>query len=308
MRFLSSAGIIGIVLGVVSGCGGGYANRATESLHISPNVYVAQVGDTVNAVAYRYRLSANNLYSLNPGLGSELRPGDHIIVRAPVSNDRRNRQPVATREIPARYRPPGSRQRAPGEVVVNERTQARERTRRDGRSEVVVSAIPPNVKPLRENKVIEEIIADVPVVDNTAERIIQNSEAPANFKMPSRNGWQWPVKGEIVREYAPSEVNGQGIDIAGLPGQPVMASAAGTVIYAARDLSDSGNLVIIRHSEDVLSTYSHVKDLYVAEDDTVGAGDHLASLGWNSNRESVLHFEIRKDGRPMDPLSFLPNR
>ena len=288
------------MLGLVSGCTGGYSQRASDSLQISPNVYVAQVGDSIESVAYRYRLDAKHLHSLNPGLGAELRPGDHIVVRSPHASERKRSTEGATREIPARYRPPQSRRaqtRAPAPSQP-----------RSNQQEVIVSAIPPNVKPLRQDRVVEEIVQDVPIVDNQAPRIGVPSPSTRQAPLPLVNGWQWPIRGEVVREYAPAEVNGQGIDIAGVPGQPVMASAAGTVIYAARDLSDSGNLVIVRHSDDVLTTYSHVKDLYVAEDDTVGAGDHLASLGWNSNRESVLHFEIRKDGKPMNPLGFLPSQ
>ena len=84
---------------------------------------------------------------------------------------------------------------------------------------------------------------------------------------------------------------------------------SGTVVYSGRDLSDSGgNLIIVRHPNNLMTTYSHADQLFVAEDDQVAAGDPIASLGWNANRESVLRFEVREDGNPLDPMQFLPVR
>ncbi len=156
----------------------------------------------------------------------------------------------------------------------------------------------PTIRTVRE-EIVEESVA--------AQDLAQRAGVPLPMKA-TRNGWRWPIAGEVVRDYAPDKVNGQGIDIAGIPGQEVHATADGTVIYAGRDLSDSGNLVIIRHSDEVLSTYSHARDLYVTENDTVRGGDPIASLGVNSNRESVLHFGVRKSGKPVNPKGYLPNR
>lgn len=118
--------------------------------------------------------------------------------------------------------------------------------------------------------------------------------------------WYWPTDGEVARGFRPDQVGGQGVDIAGMPGQDVRAAMDGTVVYSGRDLSGVGNLVILRHPDNLLSTYSHADELYVAEDDVVRAGDPIASLGANENRESVLGFEIRRDGNPLNPLEFLP--
>ncbi len=118
--------------------------------------------------------------------------------------------------------------------------------------------------------------------------------------------WSWPTDGQIVRGFQPDRVGGQGVDIAGVPGQDVKAAMDGTVVYSGRDLSGEGNLIILRHPDELLSTYSHARDLYVAEDDVVSAGDSIASLGANEDEESVLGFEIRRDGNPLNPMDFLP--
>ena len=120
--------------------------------------------------------------------------------------------------------------------------------------------------------------------------------------------WTWPTDGAVARGFAPERIGGQGVDIAGVPGQDVRAALDGTVVYSGRDLSGGGNLVIVRHGDDLMTTYSHADALFVTEDDRVSAGDPIASLGWNSERESVLRFEVRRDGNPLDPMAFLPPR
>ena len=121
-------------------------------------------------------------------------------------------------------------------------------------------------------------------------------------------GWVWPTDGAVARGYTPGTIGGQGIDIAGVPGQDVRAASAGTVVYSGRDLSGGGNLVILRHEGDLMTTYSHTDRLFVTEDDRVRAGDPIASLGTNADSESVLRFEVRRDGAPLDPLSFVSER
>ena len=120
--------------------------------------------------------------------------------------------------------------------------------------------------------------------------------------------WTWPIDGAVARAFAPDRIGGQGVDIAGVPGQKVRAAGDGTVVYSGRDLSGEGQLVILRHEDDLLTTYSHADELYVSEEARVRAGEVIASLGWNERRESVLGFEVRRDGNPLDPMAFLPPR
>ena len=118
----------------------------------------------------------------------------------------------------------------------------------------------------------------------------------------------WPTYGEVAREFAPSEAGGQGIDIAGVPGQQIKAVSGGTVVYAGRDVAGGdGKLIILRHADGLMTTYSHARQLFVAEDDVVNGGDVIASLGANARNESVLRFEVRRNGNPLNPMQFLGN-
>ena len=125
-----------------------------------------------------------------------------------------------------------------------------------------------------------------------------------------RNGeqaWGWPSSGTIVEEFIPGQ--NKGIDISGIVGDPVFAANKGDVVYSGRDdVQGIGNLLIIRHGERYLSAYGHNSKMLVTEGDTVDSGQKIAEVGNNPEGESILHFEIRLDGKPTDPLIVLPSR
>lgn len=120
--------------------------------------------------------------------------------------------------------------------------------------------------------------------------------------------WLWPAEGRIIRGFSPTDPSRDGIDIAGREGDPVKASAAGTVVYSGSGLIGYGELVIVKHDERWLSAYGHNRRRLVAEGDAVQAGQHIADMGRNDRNEQVLHFEIRSNGRPVNPLDHLPSR
>ena len=118
--------------------------------------------------------------------------------------------------------------------------------------------------------------------------------------------WMWPSDGKIIATF--DEGKNKGIDIAGRAGQPVMASAAGKVMYAGSGIRGYGNLVIVKHSNSLLSAYAHNRSIVVKEGQTVTKGQVVAEMG-DSDADSVkLHFEIRQQGKPVDPSRFLPTR
>lgn len=117
--------------------------------------------------------------------------------------------------------------------------------------------------------------------------------------------WQWPVQGPMV---AGNSSNEKGIRLTGKEGQPVRAAAAGRVVYSGSGLVGLGELVIIKHDKSFLSAYAHNKKLLVKEDDTVAAGQPIAEMGKSAAERVALYFEIRKDGKPVDPLLYLPKR
>lgn len=118
--------------------------------------------------------------------------------------------------------------------------------------------------------------------------------------------WQWPHDGEVVRGFE-ADIN-KGIDIGGLRGEPVLAAGDGDVVYSGSGIQGSGDLIIIRHSDRYLSAYSHNSVMLVSEGSRVSAGQQIAEVGENPAGVAVLHFEIRQDGKSVDPISFLPRR
>ncbi len=117
--------------------------------------------------------------------------------------------------------------------------------------------------------------------------------------------WIWPAEGKIVGTFEDSK---KGIDISGKPGQAVVAAGAGKVMYAGSGIRGYGNLVIVKHTNNLLSAYAHNKTILVKEGQTIGRGEKIAEMG-NTDADAVkLHFEIRQQGKPVDPSKFLPSR
>lgn len=123
----------------------------------------------------------------------------------------------------------------------------------------------------------------------------------------SRDGvsWQWPGDGRLAGQFSGST---RGIDIAVDEGEPVYAAADGDVVYAGRGIQGTGNLVILRHSARHLSAYMHNSRMLVSEGARIRAGDKIAESGRAPDGRGLLHFEIRVDGQPVDPMGFLPDR
>lgn len=118
--------------------------------------------------------------------------------------------------------------------------------------------------------------------------------------------WMWPSDGRIIATF--DEGKNKGIDIAGRAGQQVMAAGAGKVMYAGSGIRGYGNLVIVKHSNSLLSAYAHNRAIVVKEGDNVAKGQVIAEMG-DSDADTVkLHFEIRQQGKPVDPSRFLPSR
>jgi lipoprotein NlpD len=132
--------------------------------------------------------------------------------------------------------------------------------------------------------------------------------APKPAAPPVRSGvaWRWPVDGQLLSRFAPGEPTKQGIDIAGTGGAPVRASGDGTVVYSGSGLVGYGELIIIKHNEQWLSAYGHNRNRLVDEGAVVKAGQQIAELGRSGASRDMLHFEIRYNGKPVDPLKYLP--
>jgi lipoprotein NlpD len=124
----------------------------------------------------------------------------------------------------------------------------------------------------------------------------------------SASGWAWPSNGAVIGRFSSNGSLNKGIDIAGELGQPVLAASDGSVVYAGSGLRGYGELLIIKHSDTYVSAYGHNRRLLVREGQRVKAGQTIAEMGSTGTDRVKLHFEIRRQGKPVDPLQYLPRR
>jgi lipoprotein NlpD len=145
--------------------------------------------------------------------------------------------------------------------------------------------------------------------DPTGEKKTRTVPAPVKTGTTAEpNRWQWPARGRLLRTYVAGNPARNGLDIAGKEGQAIKATAGGQVVYSGNGLIGYGELIIIKHSDKMLSAYAHNKVRLVSENDRVEAGQKIAEMGRNSSNEEVLHFEIRVNGKPVNPLTYLPRQ
>jgi lipoprotein NlpD len=124
--------------------------------------------------------------------------------------------------------------------------------------------------------------------------------------MVMQKAWSWPMEGKVIRAYQPDMPGGKGIEIVGTLGQAVRAASLGEVVYSGSGLPGYGRLIIVKHSDNLLSAYGYLGRIFVKEGDKVEKGQSIAELGSSGENRPVLHFEIRQDGKPVNPLQFLP--
>ncbi|HKS14274.1 MAG TPA: peptidoglycan DD-metalloendopeptidase family protein [Pseudomonas sp.] len=139
---------------------------------------------------------------------------------------------------------------------------------------------------------------------------VATSAAPVQVPAAERSagGWAWPANGVVIGKFASNGSLNKGVDIAGDLGQPVFAAANGSVVYAGSGLRGYGELIIIKHSDTYVSAYGHNRRLLVREGQQVKVGQTIAEMGSTGADRVKLHFEIRRQGKPVDPLQFLPSR
>ena len=152
-----------------------------------------------------------------------------------------------------------------------------------------------------------------PAIDKAGVVEPEVREASPQRPAPAGSGgdpaaWQWPTKGRLLSTFKTNDPARNGIEIGGDEGQPIMAAAAGEVVYSGSGLIGYGELIIVKHSDRMLSAYAHNRRRLVNEGQQVAAGDTLAEMGRDDRNRAMLHFEIRVNGTPQDPLKFLPRQ
>jgi lipoprotein NlpD len=152
----------------------------------------------------------------------------------------------------------------------------------------------------------------VPVAGAPAPAMVPKPTVPAAVpSAPSRAvsglAWRWPAAGAVVKRFRSTDAI-PGIEISGKTGEPVRSAADGVVVYSGNGLVGYGELVIIKHSDSLLSAYGHNRKRLVKEGQRVSAGQQIAEMGATGAARNGLEFQIRKDGNPVDPLAYLPPR
>ena len=162
-----------------------------------------------------------------------------------------------------------------------------------------------NKTPLKPKRGVAHSVTKPPRPINKAKPALSPSPK-AKSQGPLR--WQWPVRGTLLTKFSSSNSLNKGIDIAGKLGQPVNSAGSGAVVYAGSGLRGYGKLLIIKHNDNYLSAYAHNDKLLVNEGDVIKVGQAIAKMGSSGTSRVKLHFEIRRGGKPVDPLHYLPKR
>jgi lipoprotein NlpD len=168
-------------------------------------------------------------------------------------------------------------------------------------------------KPVTSGTVTSTPIATAPVpakpasaASAAASAPVKVATAPASTSAGADDDipWIWPGKGPVIAEF--DESKNKGVDISGNAGDPVVAAADGKVVYAGSGLRGYGNLIILKHNNTYLTAYAHNQSVQVKEDQSVKKGQKIAEMGSSDADRVKLHFEVRRQGKPVDPLKYLP--
>jgi lipoprotein NlpD len=264
--------------------------RTEDARQEAKGTYTVRRGDTLLRIAFDHGQSYRDLVTWNNLVDPDDIKVGQVLRVAP--NERNVGTAVVTQPVPM---PPESRPAAPRKTTpradkkaYSEDTAEAPRSDKAGeRAETVAAAA---------------AVAPATAVSMAGSRVGSTVTATDDEKL----SWMWPSDGRIIATF--DEGKSKGIDIAGRAGQQVMAAGAGKVMYAGSGIRGYGNLVIVKHSNSLLSAYAHNRAIVVKEGDNVAKGQVIAEMG-DSDAETVkLHFEIRQQGKPVDPSRFLPSR
>ena len=287
-----------------------------------PKTYVVKRGDTLYAIAldhgldYRDLAAWNNLGNINL-----IRPGQVLRLADPEAPA--GLGPAAVQTAPLKSVAPvvaGVAGAAPAATAApavpagtrnteNYKTQPKaikeaysEQALRDIQRGVAVPA------PVAEAAVAPAAVAPTPPPETAPPVVVARVDpkpAPEPADGDEKVDWSWPTRGRIVTEFSEA-ASLKGIDIAGTAGQTVAASAGGKVVYAGAGLRGYGKLIIVKHNGTYLSAYAHNREIVVKEGQQVAKGQKIAEMGNTDADQVKLHFEIRRHGKPVDPLRYLP--
>lgn len=298
-------------------------------IRFDSNTYVVQPGDTLESVADRYEVEPASLVAVNALEVTRLVPGQRLLL---VRQDDTASRLIETGALAETTGTVSTRE---GGVLASEGVQEEVVAVRSHSQDSLLDDEPvyvtdengqltplPSVPVIDDVKVadvdrpegVETIIKDVRVGESPTQIEVLDSVDSVPVPVPAITavdntaveGWSWPAKGMITREFNLQEINRQGLDIDAGVGARIQAAADGEVVYSGRDLASYGNLVILRHEDNFLTAYSKVSDIFVKENQKVKAGEVIAAVGTDKTAGTELHFEIRRNGEPVNPVEYLP--
>lgn len=242
--------------------------------------YYVRTGDTLYAIAFNFHVDVRDVAGWN-GLSSPyiIYPGQKIQLSESPSNSRRDRSSAV--QISA-VKSPGS---------TSTRAVTRPATTSAGASAQKTAAVK----------------SSPPPTSTSSSMTTSPGKATANNSSDPKS-WKWPTNGRVLKGYVAGDPARNGLDIAGKEGQAIIATAGGQVVYSGNGLIGYGELIIIKHSEKMLSAYAHNKVRLVNEGDEISSGQKIAEMGRNPSGDQLLHFEIRARGKPVNPLTYLPKK
>ena len=269
-----------------AGCGGNEGIAPVDSYESSTRpagaAHIVKRGETLYAIAWLYGIDYRNLARHN-GIGEPfiIFPGQRLDVVTAA-----NERSLANTGAPTNTR--GTTSAGPAAA---DRTPT---VKSETRSSNLDNAAPPvSSQPARET-----IARNKKELASSAQKSLKKT---ADKKIKQ---WDWPAKGKVVTSFTKS--GRKGVNISGRLGQTVVAAAEGHVVYAGGGLRGYGELIIVKHNKRFLSAYAHNSRILVKEGDNVKIGQRIAEMGDTGTDKVMLHFEIRRDGKPVDPVRYLP--
>jgi lipoprotein NlpD len=287
---------------------GGHANGT-----VGASGYTVAHGDTLYSIAFANGMDARQLaainnipppYVIHPGQVLKLKPASPAVgASAPAVVGNTTPAPATAPSQPVTQAPATAQPSTPvfGPVTTQPMTG---NGVAPSESASVAAAPVPSVPSATTVAVVPQPVAQPPATQPSVP-----TPAPGGTRNAGGITWQWPASGKVIGGFeAGSGGDGAGLNIAGNMGDPVRAAASGTVVYSGNGLIGYGELIIVKHNDTYLSAYGHNSKRLVKEGEHVSAGQEIALMGASGAPRVELHFEIRKDGKPVDPLGYLPGR
>lgn len=294
-------GLVAGLLAIVAGCGGGKVAAPVQSpagsvLPGPERDHVVGKGDTLYSIAWRYGIDHRALARANSiDDPYTIFPGQRLLVPGPDDV-------VAPESAVAAASEPAA---AASESDGSHGTSVRGAGTGEGPAVVPLPPLPSgSTPPVAGAPAKSPQAAAPPSVTETQTAPIPAASPPPAARTVAGLRWTRPTGGKTISTFGRG--GNKGIDIGGSFEQPIRAAAPGRVVYAGSGLIGYGKLVIVKHDSRLLSAYAHNERLHVGEGDDVTGGQHIADMGRSGKGRVMLHFEIRRDGKPVDPLRYLP--